>query len=153
MYRQYRSNSEGFTSRPLPSDVGQAPALESGVLPSERDLDQTTSDDVQATCTTPEPHTVCDTDSCDCSGCSIGMESPTPFQTKQVAILSNFQRSKQTFLASWYEAFKWLTLCVKRYKVFCVYCRYANARRLITFAKHGNTAFSSILALIITKML
>ena len=54
-----------FISRPLPSDVGQAPALEIGVLPSELDMDQNTSVDVQTTCATPEPHTVLDTDTCD----------------------------------------------------------------------------------------
>ena len=120
------SNPECFTTRRLASNVGQAPASESGVLASESDMDQTTSDDVQTTCVTPEPHTVCDTDTCedtcDCNGCSIGGESPTPFQPKKSAILSKFQRGKRTFLATWYETFEWLTLCVKRCKVFCAYC-------------------------------
>lgn len=72
------------------------------------------------------------------------MQYPTPFQPNESAILSKFKRGQRTFVASWYNTFKWLTLCVKRNKVFCAYCRYAHSHGLITFARRGDqTTFSA----------
>ena len=55
---------------------------------------------------------LCDV-SCDCTGCSIGAESPTVFQPKESAVLSTFERSGRRFLPTWYKRYTWLTLCVK----------------------------------------
>ena len=83
----------------------------------------------QTACVTPETSEA-GSKSCDCNGCSIGEASPTPFQPKESAIFSKFKRGQRTFVASWYNTFKWLTLCVKRNKVFCAYCRYAHSHGL-----------------------
>ncbi len=86
------------------------------------------------------PEAVLDADSCDCNGCSIGRENPSPLQPKESAILSKFQRGNRNFLAAW---FRWLTLCINRSKVICSYCRNAMAHKLVTFSKRGDYAFLS----------
>ena len=84
---------------------------------------------------------LCDV-SCDCTGCTIGKENPTAFQPKEPAVLCAFERNGHKFLAAWYGKYPWLTLCVKRSKVFCSYCRYAKEHNLITFSTRGDLAFS-----------
>ena len=106
----------------------------------EDDVPEIPADDMQTTsCVTPEA--VHDADSCNCNGCSISRESPSPFQSKESAILSKFQRGNRNFLAAWYDKVRWLTLCIRRSKVFCACCRYAMAHKLISFSKRSDSAF------------
>ena len=73
----------------------------------------------------------------------MGRNSPSPFQTNKSEILSKFQRGNRNFLVAWYDQFNWGTLCINRSKVFCAYCRYAMAHKLITFSKQSDSAFLS----------
>lgn len=114
---------------------------------SQLESAENTTDGKCASNTVPEAETVDDiscNETCDCTGCTIGAENGSAFQPKEPGILCAFERNGRKFLPTWYDKYQWLTLCVKRCKVFCSYCRYAREHNLITFATRGDLAFSIV---------
>ena len=79
---------------------------------------------------------------CDCEWCRKGSDRPVPFQPRDAAILSQFEQGKRKFQPSWYSTYKWVTLCTKQKKVFCTFCRYAKAQKMMTFSTHSEPAFT-----------
>ena len=73
----------------------------------------------------------------DCNCC----RGDNAIQPTDKTTLSLFVRNKRKFLPSWYSSFPWITLCVGKKKVFCVYCRFAK-RHSCLLAKKGDDAFS-----------
>ena len=73
----------------------------------------------------------------DCNCC----REDKAIQPTDKTMLSLFVRNIRKFLPSWYSSFPWITLCVERKKVFCVYCRFAK-RHSCLLAKKGDDAFS-----------
>ena len=53
--------------------------------------------------------------------CCANMDKP--FQPKDKNTLQNLA-SKRNFHPQWYKKFPWLSVCLTRKKVFCLYCRY-----------------------------
>ena len=81
-------------------------------------------------------------DSCSCEGCTLNISRPAPFQPRDVAILSQFQRGKRNFSSSWYSTYKWVTLCTTKKYVFCAYCRYGVSQKMLTFSARCEPAFT-----------
>ena len=50
----------------------------------------------------------------------------------------SYNRSIQT---SWYKKYPWITVCTKKYKIFCHICRLAQHKKLITFSKRQENKF------------
>ena len=71
--------------------------------------------------------------------CCASMDKP--FQPKDKNTLQNLA-SKRNFQPQWYKKFPWLSVCLTRKKVFCLYCRYCTRQNLITFSKMGENAFT-----------
>ena len=46
------------------------------------------------------------------------------------------------FMISWYNKYPWITLCLTKNKVFCIYCRYAHDHKILLFSTKYNDAFS-----------
>ncbi|KAI8511315.1 zinc finger, MYM-type [Branchiostoma belcheri] len=76
---------------------------------------------------------------CDCEGCVIDCEGPAPFQPRSAPILCDFKNKGRRFKESWFDDHDWLTLCLKKRKVFCATCRYATSHKLIRLASHRHS--------------
>ena len=83
------------------------------------------------------------TEDCDCEGCIKDSDRPVPFQPRDPAILSQFTQGKWKFLPSWYSVYKRVTHCTKQKKVFCMFCPYTKARKMVTFSVHSEPAFTN----------
>ena len=71
--------------------------------------------------------------------CCANMDKP--FQPKDKNTLQKLA-SKRNFQPQWYKKFPWLSVCLTRKKVFCLYCRYCTRQNLITFSKMGENVFT-----------
>ena len=70
--------------------------------------------------------------------CSNDLE---PYQPKNTTLLKGLAKGGRSFLAAWFSLFPWLTVCVARGSVFCLYCRYCTKHGLISFSKNSSPAF------------
>ena len=66
------------------------------------------------------------------------------YQPTDKPLLQQLISNKRNFQPGWYKRFPWLSLCLSRKKVFCLYCRYAAKKHRIIFSKTGEhqTAFT-----------
>ena len=84
-----------------------------------------------------ESATVCFSDSC--------KKGLSPYQPNEPSVIEGTrkQQGKKTrhFCITWYSTYHWLTLCVTRAKVFCLYCRHCSNKKLLSMAKNGVDAF------------
>ncbi len=48
----------------------------------------------------------------------------------------------RSFQSSWFKQFPWISVCVNRKKVFCIYCKHAKKHELFTFSKCGEKTFT-----------
>ena len=61
----------------------------------------------------------------DCSACILPCcTDPKPFQPVNSVVLASLANNNRNFVVDWFKQFPWLTLCLTKKKVFCVYCRY-----------------------------
>ena len=61
-------------------------------------------------------------------------------QPNQVEVLRSFVNKGRNFMASWYDKYPQISLCLTTKKLFCLYCRYARKHNL--FSTKYNDAFS-----------
>ena len=66
------------------------------------------------------------------------------FQPVDKSTLDMIATEKRNFQPQWYKQFPWLTICLTYKKVFCLYCRYATRRHLLSFSKMGEKTFTEI---------
>ena len=79
-----------------------------------------------------------------CSACILPCcTDPKPFQPVNSVVLANLANKDRNFVVDWFKQFPWLTLCLTKKKVFCVYCRYISQHQLLTFSKNFSPAFIS----------
>ena len=66
------------------------------------------------------------------------------YQPTDKPSLQQLFSNKRNFQPGWYKRFPWLSVCLSRKKVFCLYCRYAAKKHWIIFSKTGEqqTAFT-----------
>ena len=64
------------------------------------------------------------------------------YQPKQVDVLKDLSKKGRNFMISWYTKYPWITLCLTKKKVFCIYCRYAHMHKTLTFSTKYNNAFT-----------
>ena len=60
---------------------------------------------------------------CSAVCCSNEMEA---YQPKHKAIFQQISKNGRYFACSWYEKYSWITLCLTKKNVFCLYCRYCH---------------------------
>ena len=58
---------------------------------------------------------------CDGSCCS---DSSVPFQPNST-LLKNMSKSGRNFVPNWFKEYPWLTACISKGKVYCIYCKSA----------------------------
>ena len=68
------------------------------------------------------------------------IHSDKPFQPIDKKTLSIFTIKKRNFQPQWYKQFPWVSVCITYKKVYCLYCRHATKRNLIS--KMGEKAFA-----------
>ena len=79
-----------------------------------------------------------------CSACILPCcTDPKPFQPVNSVVLASLANKDRNFVVDWFKQFPWLTLCLTKKKVFCVYCRYISQHQLLTFSKNFSPAFIS----------
>ena len=57
-------------------------------------------------------------------------------------ILKDFAKNGRNFMVGWYSKHPWITLCLTKKKVFCIFCRYARLHKTLLFSTKYNYAFS-----------
>lgn len=50
----------------------------------------------------------------------------------------------RSFQTSWYGQFPWISVCVTRKRVFCLYCQHAENYQLLTFSRCGEKVFTEV---------
>ena len=50
----------------------------------------------------------------------------------------------RNFQPSWYTQFPWISVCVTRKSVFCLYCRYAEKHHWLSFSRCGENVFTPV---------
>ena len=50
----------------------------------------------------------------------------------------------RNFQPSWYTQFPWISVCVTRKSVFCLYCRYAEKHHWLSFSRCGENVFTQV---------
>ena len=80
----------------------------------------------------------------ECSTCTAlcCMNFDQAFQPEDKQTLQKLANKNGNFQLQWYKKFPWLSVCVARKKVFCLYCQYGTQHNLITFSKLGEKAFT-----------
>ena len=68
------------------------------------------------------------------------IHSDEPFHPIDKKTLSIFTIKKRNFQPQWYKQFPWVSVCITYKKVYCLYCRHATKRNLIS--KMGEKAFA-----------
>ena len=76
-----------------------------------------------------------DLTACDCRGTCCSNKSEV-YQPKQMEVLKGLTKKGRNFMISWYNKYPWITLCLTKNKVFCIYCRYAHNHAQNTFIFH-----------------
>ena len=64
------------------------------------------------------------------------------FQPNDKPTLQLLGAKGRNFQPTWYKQFPWLTVCICRMKVFCLYCRYAAKHNWFTFCITGENVFT-----------
>lgn len=82
---------------------------------------------------------------CDCQGCTL---TDSVYQPLEV---SNSKKSRvgkpktksysRKIQPEWYKKYPWITVCTSTFKIFCVFCRNAKQKGLLTFPKNKRSAF------------
>ena len=66
------------------------------------------------------------------------------FQPTDKPTLNSLATDKRRFQSLWYKQFPWLSICLTVGKAYCLYCRFAEKRNMLTFSKMGEKAFTEI---------
>ena len=87
---------------------------------NESDSSGSESTDVSNTGPNIGPESSCSPEiPCDGICCS---DSSVPFQPNST-LLKNMSKSGRNFVPNWFKEYPWLTACISKGKVFCIYCK------------------------------
>lgn len=80
------------------------------------------------------------------SGCSAQCctDEGKAFQPTDRPTLQLMKSKTRNFQAGWYKQFPWISVCVTRKKIFCLYCRCAHKRDWFTFSRCGENVFTEV---------
>ena len=53
----------------------------------------------------------------------------------------DFAKNGRNFMVAWYSKHPWITLCLTKKKVFCIFCRYARLHKTLLFSTKYNDPF------------
>lgn len=70
-------------------------------------------------------------------------EMSKTYQPTDKQTLSSMASGGRNFMARWYTAFPWLTVCTVRKKAFCFYCRLTEQKGILTFSSKAESAFTT----------
>ena len=70
--------------------------------------------------------------------CSSGMK---PFQPSDKALLRKLTRNGRNFFSCWFKEYPWLTMCISKNSVLCMYCKSAAKYGSLQFSHNSNPAF------------
>ena len=65
------------------------------------------------------------------------------YQPSDKETLANLANQGRNFMVNWYKRYPWLTVCRTKNKVFCIYCRYAEKQKMLTFSKRNESTFTT----------
>lgn len=95
--------------------------------------------EVETPCTDSRDSTISGEVSCTRECCSSLEKS---FQPTDKVTLDSLATDKRRFQSQWYKQFPWVSICLTVRKAYCLYCRFAEKRHLLTFSKMGEKAFT-----------
>ena len=79
--------------------------------------------------------------SCNSLCCSTDLK---PYQPSNVDVLSMLTKGGRKFSFQWFAQYPWLTVCTRRKRAFCFYCKYAVKHSLVTFSKNSSPVFTDV---------
>ena len=88
----------------------------------------------------------CGQSSGECSYCQsfCCSDETKPYQPTNKHTLLSMENGGRNFMARWYSAFNWITLCTERKKAFCFYCRIAQKKGMLSFSTKAEAIFSTV---------
>lgn len=126
---------EAIEEESLPVEEDSLPAEEESV-----EEESVTAADLGAEPEEQDPESLVSvsTELCDGSCCS---DETKPFQPTTKAALRDLTRNGRKFNPEWFGEYPWLTLCMTKKKVFCLYCRSVTKHGLLEYSKNSHPAF------------
>ena len=64
-----------------------------------------------------------------------------PFQPSDKALLRKLTRNGRNFVSGWFKEYPWLTMCISKNSVLCMYCKSAAKHGLLQFSHNSNSSF------------
>lgn len=80
-------------------------------------------------------------DECTAQCCLSNDEANQPKDSHSLLVLATQKRS---FQVRWYSLYPWLTVCLTKKSVFCLYCRFGYIHKTLPLVKTGEKAFTSL---------
>ena len=111
---------------------------------TDHHLDDSIQDESPEVPAITDPITSSGSHICSAQCCDNYLKAFQPKDDTTIKSLKSATGKAKSFQTSWYCQFPWVTVCVTRKRVFCLYCRHAEKYQPLTFSRCGEKVFTEV---------